>query len=162
MVQVLMSRPVGVGQTVSYDTVHGMAPRGTGGNKPTLVCRRVLGVERAHPLDEALHAALLKEAHQGRLEGLAGVRGHLGDGGFGGAALLDVAAGDLLELEVAGDVGRDEDVGQLARRHEELGHQVDVPVVEAAVLGPGLGALGVVAIALEELPEEVLLGHAGK
>jgi hypothetical protein len=55
----------------------------------------------------------------------------------------------LLELEVAGDVSGDEDVGELARRHEELGHQIDVPVIQAAVLFPGLGALGIIAILLE-------------
>lgn len=112
---------------------------------------RVLGVEGANPFDEGLHAALLEEAHQGRLESLAGVRGHLGDGGLGGGTLLDVAASDLLELEVSGDIGGDEDVGQLARRHEELGDEVDVPVVGTAVLLPWLLALGVVAVLLEEL-----------
>lgn len=115
------------------------------------MCRRVLEVELANPLNEALHAALLEDAHQGRLESLAGIRGDLGNSRLASRTLLDVAAGDLLELKVSGDVGRDKDVCKLARGHEELGDEVDVPVVQAAVLLPGLGALGVVAILLVEL-----------
>lgn len=111
---------------------------------------RVLGVKCSNPFDEGLHAALLKEAHEGRLEGLAGIRRNLGDSGLGGGALLDKASSDLLELEVTGDVGRDKNVGQLARGHEQLGDQVDVPVVEAAILLPGL-VTGGVAVLLEEL-----------
>lgn len=115
----------------------------------TLVGGGVLGVEGANPLDEGLHATLLKDTHEGRLESLASIRGDLGDGGLGGSALLNVAAGNLLELEVAGDVGGDENVGQLARGHEQLGNKVNVPVVETAILLPGL-ARGV-AVLLEEL-----------
>lgn len=118
----------------------------------------ILDIKRANPLDERLHAALFKDAHERGLEGLGGVRGDLGDGGLGPGALLDIAAGDLAELEIASDVGRDENVCELARRHEELGHQVDVPVVQAAVLLPGLGARRVVAILLEEL----YMGRRGK
>ena len=117
----------------------------------TLVGSRVLGVERTDPLHEALHAALLEDTHQGGLESLASIRGDLGDGGLGAGALLDVAAGNLLEFEVAGDVGGYEDVGQLAGRHEELGNEVDVPVVESTVLLPWLLAGAVVAVLLEEL-----------
>ena len=62
-----------------------------------------------------------------------------------------IAARNLLELEVSGDVGGDEDVGQLARGHEELGDEVDVPVVETAIFLPRLLALVVVAVFLEEL-----------
>ena len=62
-----------------------------------------------------------------------------------------IAARNLLELEVSGDVGGDEDVGQLARGHEELGDEVDVPVVETAIFLPRLLALVEVAILLEEL-----------
>ena len=117
----------------------------------TLVGRRVLDIKCPDPLDETLHAALLKDAHQGRPQGLAGVGRDLGDGGLGARSLLDEATSDLLELEIAGDISRNEDVGKLARRHEELGHQVDVPVVQATVILPWLGVLGIVAILLEEL-----------
>lgn len=117
----------------------------------TLVCRSIVNVEGANPLDEALHAALLEDAHQGGLEGLASIRGDLGDSGLGAGTLLHKAPCDLLELEVSGDIGGDEDVGQLAGGHEELGDQVDVPVVRATVFLPWLVALAVVAVLLEEL-----------
>lgn len=123
----------------------------TGWGKQTLVCGGIVDVEGANPLYEGLHASLLEDAHKRGLESLASIGRDLGNGGLGASALLDVAAGDLLELEVSGDVGGDEDVGQLARGHEELGNEVDVPVVEAAILLPGLLALGVVAMLLEEL-----------
>jgi hypothetical protein len=64
--------------------------------------------------------------------------------------LLDVGASNLLELEVPGDVGGDEDVGQFARGHEELGDEVNVPVVDSAVLLPWLLAV-VLVVFLEEL-----------
>ena len=117
----------------------------------TLVRRRVIGLECANPFDERLHAALLENAHERRSESLHGVRRHLGHGGLVAGALLDVASGDLLELEVSGDVGGHEDVGELARGHEELGDEVDVPVVQSAVLLPRLRASCIVAMLLEEL-----------
>jgi len=112
---------------------------------------RILWVKGANPLNEGLHATLLEYAHEGGLQSLAGIGWDLGDGGLGAGALLDVAASDLLELEVAGDVGGDEDVGQLARGHEELGNEVNVPVVGTAVSLPWLLSLVVVAVLLEQL-----------
>jgi hypothetical protein len=64
--------------------------------------------------------------------------------------LLHIAACNLLELEVSCDVCGDEDVGELAVAHQELRDEVDVPVVDAAVLLPRLGALLVVAVSLEQ------------
>jgi hypothetical protein len=64
---------------------------------------------------------------------------------------LDEAACDLSELEVSCDVGGDENVGQLAVGHQKLGNQVDVPVIDTAVLLPWLFALLVVAVLLEQL-----------
>lgn len=112
---------------------------------------RVVQIEGTDPLDEGLHAALLEDAHQWRLESLASIRGDLSDGGSRTGTLLNVAASDLLELEVAGNIGRDENVGELARGHEELGDQVNVPVIHASVLLPGLLAGVKVAVLLEEL-----------
>jgi hypothetical protein len=63
--------------------------------------------------------------------------------------LLYVASGNLLELEVLCDVGRDEDVGELAVGHEELWYEVDVPVVHASVLLPWFA--GGLSISLEQL-----------
>jgi hypothetical protein len=117
----------------------------------TLVCAGILGVETANPLDERLHASLLKESHKGGSQSLSGIRRNLGDGGLVGGTLLDVAASDLLELEISCDIGRDENVGQFAGGHEELGDKVDVPVVEATILLPGLLAFAEVSVLLEEL-----------
>lgn len=115
------------------------------------MCSRILRVKLSHPLDKVLHAALLKDAHKGRPKSLGGIGGDLGDGGLGSSTLLHEAARDLLELEISGNVGGNEDIGKLAGGHEELGHQVDVPVVQPAILFPWLGVLGIVAILLEEL-----------
>ena len=117
----------------------------------TLVRGRVFAVEGANPLDKRLHTAFLEDTHKRRLESLTGIRRHLGNGGLGPGALLDVAAGDLLELKVSGNVGGDEDVGELARGHEELGDEVDVPFVKPAVRLPRLLAFAVVSILFEEL-----------
>ena len=144
MVQVLMSRP----ETCQPLSVLRTCPP----HQPilTLVRRRIIDVESANPLDEALHPALLEDAHEGRLQGLGGIGRDLGDGSLGAGSLLHEAPRNLLELEVSGDIGGDEDVGQLAGGHEELGDQVDVPVVGAAVFLPWLG-FAAVAKLLEEL-----------
>ena len=62
-----------------------------------------------------------------------------------------IAASNLLEFKIPRDVGRDEDVREFAVGHEELGNQIDVPVVHTAVLLPWLGACLEVAVSLEEL-----------
>lgn len=125
------------------------------------MCRGVLGVESANPLNEGLHASLLEDTHEGRSQSLGGIRGHLGDGCLVGGTLLDVAASDLLELEISCDIGRDENVGQFAGGHEELGDKVDVPVVEATILLPGLLAFAEVSVLLEEL-YSVVRDRSGK
>lgn len=80
----------------------------------TFVGSRIFGVKGAYPLDECLHATFLEDSHEGRLESFASSGRYFGDGGFGRTTLLDVAASYLLELEVSGDVGRDENVGELS------------------------------------------------
>ena len=121
------------------------------------MCGRVLGVELANPLDERLHPSLLKDAHERGLESLSSIRGDLGNGGLGTSTLLDEAARHLLELEIAGHFGGDENVGKLARGHEELGDEINVPVVGTAILFPGLLALAEVSILLEKLCRHVSL-----
>lgn len=79
------------------------------------MCRGILRVELANPLNEALHSSLLENAHQRRPQSLGSIRWDLGNSCLGPSTLLDEAAGHLLELEVSGDVGGDEDVGELAR-----------------------------------------------
>ncbi len=93
------------------------APEGFFGPR-TVVRSRIILLERSDPLQELLRPPLLEEAHERRPQRLAGVRGHLGHRGLEPAALLHVAARDLLKLEVPGHVGGDEDVCQLAVRHE--------------------------------------------
>jgi hypothetical protein len=107
----------------------------------------------ANELQELLCSSLLKQTHQGRAESLRGIRGDLCDVGLVTGAGLDVTASNLLEFEVSGDIGRDEDVGEFSVGHEEFGDEIDVPVVGAAVLLPRLAAV-VAAILLEELRRE--------
>ena len=114
------------------------------------MCAWVALVEVAHPLQEVLRPSLFKQAHERRLKRLSCVRGYLGDGCLGSVSLLHIAASDLLELQVSCHVGGDENVGELAIAHQELGYKVDVPVVHPAVLLPWLGAFLVVAILLEQ------------
>jgi len=64
---------------------------------------------------------------------------------------LDIAACYLLEFEISGDIGRDEDVCKPAVCHEKLWDKIDVPVIDTSILLPWLGALLVVAVLLEEL-----------
>ena len=97
--------------------------------------RRVIVLPVLQKLEKVLCAALLEEAHERALDGL-----HLGAGDLGDLAIaVDEAAGDLLELEVAGDVGVDEDAGELARRDDELGNEIDgIVTVTSQLLRDGL------------------------
>ena len=89
---------------------------------------RVLVLPALQELEELLCSPLLEETHERTLDRLH-LRGrHLGDL----AITIDEAACDLLELEVAGDVGVDENLGQLSRRDDELGDEVDGVVTVAA------------------------------
>lgn len=108
-------------------------------------------VECADPLDERLHSPLLKDAHEGRCEGLSGVRWDLGDCGFRSSTLLNVAACNLLELKVSCNISGHQNVGELPARHQQLGNQVNVPVVGATVLLPWLLSCVIVSVLLEEL-----------
>jgi len=73
---------------------------------------------------------LFKEAHQGRLQRLRFIRRYLGD--F--AIPIDERASDLLEIEVTGDVGVDEDLGEFTGGDDELGDQVNCVVAVATEL----------------------------
>lgn len=127
----------------------------------TLVCGGILGVKLSNPLNKVLHATLLEDPHKRRPESLCSIGWNLGDGGLGSSTLLYVAACYLLELEISGNIGGDENVGKFAGGHEKLGHQVDVPVVQSAVLLPWARALGVVSILLEQLGRrQQILGSA--
>lgn len=103
----------------------------------------------ANPFQEVPRPTFLKETHEWRSERLAGVRRYFGNGCLGTLALLDIAACNLLELEILCHVGGDEDIGELAVGHEKLGNEVDVPVVDAPVLLPWLPSG--LSVPLEEL-----------
>jgi len=125
----------------------------------TLVRRRLVLLVALDPQEEVARAALLEEAHQRARDGLALGRRDLGDA----VVAQDVRAGDLLELEVARDIGVDEHLGHLAvghhavrgegesaacaagrqrggREHAQLGDEVDGVVAVAAEVGGRLGA----------------------
>lgn len=66
---------------------------------------------------------------------------------------MHIAASHLSELKVSSNIGRDEDIGQLSTGHEKLGDEIDVPVIDAAILLPWLLPLIIVAVFLEELAD---------
>ena len=84
----------------------------------TLVSGRILILPALEELEELLRPPLLKETHKRALDRLHLRRGDLGDL----AIAIHEAAGDLLKFEIAGDVGVHQDLGQLARRDDELGN----------------------------------------
>ena len=67
--------------------------------------------------------------------------------------MLNEAACDLSEFEVSCYIGRNEDVGEFAVGHQELGYEVDVPIVDPAILLPRLLSFLEVAILLVELAQ---------
>lgn len=86
----------------------------------TLMGMRVLVFPALQELEELLGSPLLEETHERAANGL-----HLIAGDFGDPAIaVHVAAGNLLELQVANDVRVHEDLSELARRDDELGNQV--------------------------------------
>lgn len=95
-------------------------------------------------LKELLGTALLKETHKGGADSL-----HLAGRDLGDLSIaVDEGAGDLLELQVAGDVGVDQDLDELSIGHHELGDQVDVVVTVAAQFSWG-------SLAATELSKEL-------
>lgn len=64
-----------------------------------------------------------------------------------------IASCHLSEFKVSGNVGRDEDIGQLSTGHKELGYEVDVPVVDTAILLPWFLPFVIVSVFLEELAD---------
>lgn len=82
-------------------------------------------------LKELLRPALLKQSHQRALHGL-----HLGTRDLRDLAIaIHEATGDLLELEVASNIGVDEDLGKFSGRDDELGDKIDGVVPVAPQLG---------------------------
>lgn len=108
-------------------------------------------VKVTNPLHELLGSSLLEQTHQWRREGFGGSGGDFGDGGPGALTLLHVTACYLSELQVSCDVGGNEDIGEFTVGHEELGYEIDVPIVQATIFLPWFFAFLVVAISFEEL-----------
>lgn len=79
---------------------------------------RVFVFPSLQELKELLCPPLLKQAHQRALHSL-----HLRTGDLGDPAIaVDVAARDLLEFEVTGDVSVDQDFRELSRGDDEFGY----------------------------------------
>ena len=92
---------------------------------------RVLILPALEELKEFLRPSLLKEAHERALDSF-----HLRAGDLGDLAIaVDEAACNLLELEIASDIGVNEDLGELSRGHDELWNQVNGIVAIATELG---------------------------
>ena len=85
---------------------------------------RILVFPSLKELEEFLRAALLKEAHEGTADGLHLVTWDLGDL----AITVDEAACNLLEFKIAGNIGVDENLGELSRGNDELGDEINCVV----------------------------------
>ena len=109
--------------------------------------RRIVVLPALQELKELLCATLLKETHQRALDCLHLRARHLRDL----ALAVDEAARDLLELEVAGDIGVDEDASELSGSDDELGDEVDVVVAVASQLGGRLLIRAELAVELQAL-----------
>ena len=89
---------------------------------------RVLVLPVLQELEELLRSPLLKETHERTPHSLHLVTGDLRDL----AITVDKAAGDLLELEVAGDIGVDKNAREFSGGNDELGNEIDGVVAIAA------------------------------
>ncbi len=72
-------------------------------------------------LEELLRTTLLKEAHQRTLDRLHLRTRHLGNP----AITIDKTTSNLLELEIACNLGVHQDLGHLARRDDELWDEIN-------------------------------------
>src|SRR6266487_5369649 len=103
IVQVLMLRP----KSRQQNSTNGLPLY-------TFMIGRVLLIECTDPLNKALHPPFLEKSHQGRSQCLASVGGHLRNSSLWSSTLLNVASCHLLKLEISRNIGRYEDVCQLA------------------------------------------------
>lgn len=94
------------------------------------MCRWVVIFPALDKFKELFRATFLKEAHERGLDGL-----HLGARDLGDLAVaVHERTSDLLELEVASDIGVNQYLGELAGRDDELGDKVDRVVAVASKL----------------------------
>ena len=115
-----------------------------------IVRGRIILIERPHPVQKVARPPLLKQSHQRTPQRLARITRHLGHRRVPPTALLDIAARNLFELDIPRHIRTHQDVRELAIRHQQLGHEVDVPVIGSSVLLPGFRAGLVVAVLFEE------------
>lgn len=96
----------------------------------TLVSSGIIVLPVLKEFKELLCATLLKETHERATDSL-----HLRTGDLRDLAVTEhEGASDLLELEVARNIGVDEDLGELARCNDKLGYKVHGVVAVTAEL----------------------------
>jgi hypothetical protein len=93
-----------------------------------LVSCRIVVFPSLEELEELLRSPFLEEAHKRTGERLHLSARHLGNP----AIAVDETACDLLEFEIARNIGMDEDLGKLSRGDDELGDKIDGIVAIAA------------------------------
>lgn len=94
----------------------------------TLVGSRIFLLPSLQELEELLGPPLLEQAHEGAANSFHLVTRHLRDLSFA----VDKAARNLLELQVASDIGVDKNLGELAGRDDELRDEIDSVVAVTA------------------------------
>ena len=134
---------------------------GSQGAQLTLESIGVIFIVGANIFKESLCSPLLEKPHQRRPQCLTSICGYLCDRCASPTTLLDVTPGNLFEFEISCDISRDEDVGELAIGHQELRHQINIPVIHTAVLFPRFFTLVVIAVLLEKLNKGQTMNWSG-
>lgn len=120
---------------------------------------RIVVLPTLQELEEFLRATLFKETHQRALDCLHFRAGDLGDL----AVAIDEAAGDLLELEVASDIGVHEDLREFSRCDDELWDEIDsvIPITTEPLGGRLICAEFSVELSREGKSETSSICHVG-
>jgi hypothetical protein len=85
------------------------------------MCGRIFILPALEKLEELLRSPLLKDTHERAPDSLHLCAWHFRDL----AVAVHEAARNLLELKVTSDIRVNEDLGELARRDNELGHEIN-------------------------------------
>lgn len=84
-------------------------------------------------LKEFLRPSLFEESHQRAFDGL-----HFGTGNFGYLPIaVDEAAGDLLKLQIAGNIRMNKNFSELSRGDDEFWDEIDGIITVATKLSRG-------------------------
>ena len=81
------------------------------------MCGWIIFFEMTDKLQKVSCSPLFEKTHQGTPKCLTGVRRDFCNSGFWAITLLNIAASNLFEFEVSGDVGRDENVCEFTVGH---------------------------------------------